>query len=119
MTQIKAGQEVVITVKGRVNTVYGQRYDLDQVDCISIELENGNNISLEADGYLSELEIEVIPEPLQDGLYYDPQDSADRFDQMSLVYKREGGVWYDNRLDETKLTPEDEAKLVRLGPVQE
>lgn len=92
MTQIKAGQEVTITIKGRVNTVYGQKYDLDKADCISIELENGNNIGLEADGYLSELQIEVIHElPTEEGWY-----EAERYpisDPAKAPYRLIGGEW--------------------------
>jgi hypothetical protein len=113
---LKAGDRVKITVEGVVATTYGTTYNLEKDDCISVELENGNNVSLELDGYLSELELEVI-RTLPDGLYYDTDTDLDPFTQMRFVYKREHGKWYNNKLDVVKLTPEQESKLVRLGAV--
>jgi hypothetical protein len=81
---LKAGDRVKITVEGVVATTYGTTYNLEKDDCISVELENGNNVSLELDGYLSELELEVI-RTLPDGLYYDTDTDLDPFTQMRFV----------------------------------
>lgn len=116
---LKTGDRVTLTLTGVVGTRYGSTHDLARSDSIDIILDNTDEVYIETSAYLEDIDFEVIKPPLQDGLYYDPQDSADRFDQISLVYKLEGSKWYDNMLDEHTPTTAEIARFVRLGPVQE
>ncbi len=89
---LRAGDRVKITIEGTVNTVYGKTYNLDEGDCISVELESGNNIGIEVDGFLSELEFEVIHAvPTTDGWY-----ESERYpisDPTREPYRRVLGEW--------------------------
>lgn len=114
---LKAGDRVKLTIEGTIGTTYGTTYELTKEDTIAIVLENSDEVYIETSAFLKDLNFEVIRE-FTDGLYYDAAGPDDPFSQISLVYKREGSGWYNAQLDQVKLTPEDEAGLVRLGAVE-
>ena len=114
---LKTGDKVKLTIEGTIGSTYGSTYDLTKEDTIAIVLENSDEVYIETSAFLKDLNFEVIRE-FTDGIYYQTHNDDDPFTQMSFVFKREGGSWYDNLLEPIQLTPEREATLVRLGPVE-
>lgn len=103
--EYKAGQRVALRAEGVVAEDYASASD---GDTIQIETDHGY-IYVEVGTSLRPF-IEVIKEPLKEGLYY--YGNADKpVDQFSQVYKLAGGVWYDTLLGAVDLS-EDEIDLM-------
>ena len=106
--EYKAGQRVILHAEGVVADQYDSGSD---GDVIKIELDN-DYVYVEV-GKRLEPFIEVVKEPLKNGLYY--YGNGDKpVDQMSLVYKLEDGVWYDNRLNVIELDDDEISRFVPL-----
>lgn len=111
MTKIeyKAGQRVILHAEGVVSDDYATD---SEDDVIRINTGNLDYVYVEV-GHRLEPYIEVVKEPLKDGLYY-YANHHEPVSKMSLVYKLKGGKWHDFNLEEVELDEDEIALMVPL-----
>jgi hypothetical protein len=115
MTQkltLKKGDRIKITLEGTVD------YDTESDDGGLIDIAVLWDGIVNAYDYtdISDIPVsavEIIKPPLAEGLYY-YSNSDKPVSQLSLVYKHQGGKWYDNRATQVEILDEEIANFVPL-----
>lgn len=109
---LRAGQRIRVTIEGVVVNM-NKNIDLERDDMFTVLLDDGSEVDFNAKEFLKDFDIEVISN-FVDGIYYRQYGYENDFYGMSNVFKRENGHWYDRLLNPVILTPDQEARMVRL-----
>ena len=109
---LRAGQRVRVIIEGVVVNM-NKNIDLERDDMFTVLLDDGSEVDFNAKEFLKDFDIEVISNFI-DGLYYCKYGDEKYLVGMSNVFKRENGHWYDRLLNPVILTPDEEARMVRL-----
>jgi len=107
---LKNRQQVKVTIEGIV--VDCGSPDLDY-DALTLWVDGVGEVEISTSTTWRKLDIDVI-QNFVDGLYYCQDENEDRIAGMSNVFKREVGRWFDRSLNPVLLTPDQEARMVRL-----
>lgn len=110
---LRTGQRVRVTIEGVVVNM-NKNIDLERDDMFTVLLDDGSEVDFNAKEFLKDFDIEVLPFSHPDGIYYCQYGYENDFYGMSNVFKREKGHWYDRLLNPVILTPDQEARMVRL-----
>lgn len=109
---LRTGQRIRVTIEGVVVNM-NKNIDLERDDMFTVLLDDGSEVDFNAKDFLKDFDIEVISNFI-DGIYYRQYGYENDFYSMSNVFKREKGHWYDRQFNPVILTPDEEARMVRL-----